>query len=332
MGMMTVTDDERPQVIETDMAPLSGADKWLTKARKRVAETAAQFNAYEINDSSTLAQAKRERASIRRDIEEIDNDRKTMTRVIDDAVKRFRADTKDVLRPLTQLDAEYKAQIDAYGERRIQRKMQELNETYVELAPFMATPSDDGRPLVTFDRIVETYGMGQRGKKWALAGTSVEDARNQLIEALKEIQESEAVITSTVAPEDVDVARSIYFDTLDLTATLREVENRKRQRQRLEALEADRRAMAEYEAMRNDDERDVADSAEPEPTPEPTPMPTPEPAPEPVVARDEGQWVFAGYGTKSQADKFIAWCELHGVTRKVAQPTNGYDYRLSVRR
>lgn len=330
-----MAEEVTPEFIETDLKPLSGADEWLARMREKVAKTAASHHAYDIEDAEALAQARRERAAVRRDIAEVDNERKALTRVIDDAVKRFRNDTKDILKPLTDLDNGYKAKIDEYADRVAKMRRQELEDFYREMAPLMAVPSDDGRALVPFDALVKRYGMGQKGKKWLLQSTNIVEAKNELTEALREIQEYEAVISHSVAPDDVDVARAVYFDTLDMAKALAEADNRKRQRARLEALEQERREIEQWEAEQADAARAEREERVPEPVmpdePAPEPTPAPRPAPEPTPAPVPEQWVFAGYGTAEQADMFVRWCDEHGVGRKVAIPTNGRDYRLAVR-
>lgn len=325
-------------IIEADVLPLSGADKWLAETREKVQRVADGHHAYEISDSKELAQAKRERTEIRRDITDIDNERKALTRALDDAVKRFRTDVKDVLKPLTELDEAYKAEIDAYADRKVAEKRAMLEETFRECAPLMAEPSEDGRALVRFDTILERYGMGQLGDKWLNASTNIQKAKQQLIQALQQIQENEAIIRDTVAPDDVDVARAIYFDTLDMGGAIAEANNRARQRKRLEELERQRQEIEEWErqqrsrVMPEPIPAPVAE-AKPEPIPEPAPVaPTPIPAsaPEiPPVATDS--WVFVGYCTESQAKAFTEWCAQNGITRFKAMPTNGRNFQLAVR-
>lgn len=42
-------------------------------------------------------------------------------------------------------------------------------------------------------------------------------------------------------------------------------------------------------------------------------------------------YVFAGYGTKAQAEAFVEWCDRTGVRRRVKLPSNGKLYKLSKR-
>lgn len=42
-------------------------------------------------------------------------------------------------------------------------------------------------------------------------------------------------------------------------------------------------------------------------------------------------YVFAGYGTKAQAEAFVEWCDRAGVRRRTKLPTNGKQYKLSAR-
>lgn len=338
-------EEVRAEVIDTDVTPLSGAERWIAETSERVSRIASEYHAYEITDSATLAQAKRERAAIRRDATEIDNERKSMTRVIDDAVKKFRADTKNMLMPLTELDEAYKAEIDAYSDRKMLERRTRLEDHYRDLAPLLAVPSDDGRALVPFDRILERYGMGQLGKKWLLAGTSEKEAEAELEQALDQIEQYERTITNAVAPSDVDDIRAIYFDTLDMGAAMAELDKRKRQRARLEALEQERRDIEEWQRQQFEPEPEPepapahAPAPEPEPTPEPEPAPAPEPAPEPqpmpmpstftVPQSDWFQFVFVGYCDEEQAVALAEWCAKNGIERVKVLPTNGRKFQLT---
>ena len=326
-------EEVKAEVIDVDVAPLSGAEKWLAKMSERVAKIASEHHAYEIEGAEMLDQAKRERAAIRRDANEIDNERKSMTRVIDDAVKKFRADTKNMLVPLTELDEAYKTEIDAYNDRKMKERKARLEDHYRELAPLLAIPSEDGRALVPFDRLFERYGMGQLGKKWLLAGTSEREAEKELEQALDQIQQYERTIAGAVAPSDADDIRAIYFDTLDMGTAMAELDNRKRQRARLEALEQERREIEQWQ-------RTVEPTVETAPTPAPDttfapvrtmPETTPMPAPSaPTMIRDDWyQCVFVGYCNEEQAMALSEFCAMNGIDRFKVAHTNGKKYKLT---
>ena len=332
-------EEVKAEVIDVDVTPLSGAEKWLAKTSERVERIASEYHAYEIEDSDMLAQAKRERAAVRRDATEIDNERKSMTRIIDDAVKKFRSDTKVMLRPLTELDEAYKAEIDAYSDRKMKERKASLEEHYRELAPLLAVPSEDGRALVPFDKVLERYGMGQLGKKWLLSSTLYKEAESELDQAVEQIQQYERTIVGAVAPSDADDIRAIYFDTLDMGTAMAELENRKRQRARLEALEQERREMAEWQRMLElDPEPEPAPIVETVPAPDATfapvqpmpdamPMPTPS---APTVIRDDWyQWVFVGYCNEEQAMALSEFCSMNGIDRFKVTQTNGKKYQLT---
>jgi uncharacterized protein YqcC (DUF446 family) len=324
-------EEVKAEVIDVDVTPLSGAEKWLAEMSERVAKIASEHHAYEIEDAETFDQAKRERAAIRRDANEIDNERKSMTRVIDDAVKKFRADTKNMLAPLTELDEAYKAEIDAYTDRKMKERKARLEDHYRELAPLLAIPSEDGRALVPFDRLLERYGMGQLGKKWLLAGTSEREAEKELEQALDQIQQYERTIAGAVAPSDADDIRAIYFDTLDMGTAMAELDNRKRQRARLEALEQERREIEQWQ--RNVEPEPTVETA-PDATfapaqPMPESMPAPTPSAPTMIRDDWYQWVFVGYCNEEQAMALSEFCSMNGIDRFKVAHTNGKKYQLT---
>lgn len=314
------TMSEEAKVIEVDVAPLTGADRWLASVSERVAKTAGEYGLYDISNADEYRQAKRERAAVRRDIAEVDAERRSLTRSIEDAVRDFRDRAKDVLLPLTELDDGYKAKIDAYEDDVLRRRRRELEEFYSTAAPFMADGT--GSPLVSFDLIARSYGNGQLGRKWFNMSTSADDARGQLVRALEDIREREAAIRESVEPSKVDMARSIFFDTLDVAGTIVEVNRRSEQERRLAELDREREELLKWqeEAMRQ---------AEPEPT-EPEPS-EPEPSETELSEEQACEWVFAGYGTKEQAIAFASWCNANGVSRHVERSANGRQFRLVAR-
>jgi hypothetical protein len=43
------------------------------------------------------------------------------------------------------------------------------------------------------------------------------------------------------------------------------------------------------------------------------------------------EYVFCAYGTRAQAEAFVAWCEAHGIARRVKMPTGGALWKLAKR-
>lgn len=224
--------------IDAELGTLSRAEHWLADARGRVAALAAQYPApAEIADERGYKDAKSNRASARKDAKQLDDERKAMTREMDDALKRFRSEVKDVLVPLTELDAAYKQALDEYEERWAQERLEELRATYEEYAP-------DLMPLVPMERLLALRGS-ERGKAWLARGTNIMAAKAALTAAIDQVASDEQTLAGSVDPEDLEAAKADLFTTLDLGAALRTARARAEQRERVRRLEEERRRREE---------------------------------------------------------------------------------------
>lgn len=375
-------------IIEDELAPLAGAQRWLEAKREKVASEAAQYNAYEITSPDMHKQAKRERATLNGVAKDIDAERIGMTRSLNDALKQFKADADGVAKPITELVGQYDEQIKVYEERVIEARRAMLRDFYEGAAPDLAFPQESAdSPLVPFERLCERYGQGQMGKKWFLFGTSDQAARNQIVAALDQIAMGEKTIDSMVAEDDREPVKAKFFSTLDINEAMADAMERKRERERLAALEAERRAREEEQRRIAEDARLAEERAEAERraaetraarekaeadyaagvrtgvmdmpgnngtssvTPEQMaaidavtngaspqqvmaqPMPVPAPSPSVAVPGQPATatWVFAGYGNEMQANAFVEFCKQNGIGRHKEVPTNGRQYKLTIR-
>ena len=224
--------------IDAELGILSRSEMWLADARGRVAALAAQYPApAEIETERAYKDAKANRTSVRKDASQLDAERKAMTREMDDALKRFRADVKDVLTPLTELDAAYKEALDAYEERWAKERLAELSEEYEGYAP-------DLMPLVPMERLLALRGS-ERGKAWLARGTTLAAAKASLCAAIDQVAADEQTLADSVDPEDLEAAKADLFTTLDLGSALRTARARADQRERVRRLEEERRRREE---------------------------------------------------------------------------------------
>lgn len=222
--------------IDTELDTISRAEQWLSAASERVSEKCALYKPPEqITTAQQYKDAKASRAQFRKDAAEIDNERKAMLREMEDRLKQFKAEVKDVLLPLTDLDAEYKAHIEAYEEMLRTERHIELAQEFEELAPGLAE-------IVPFDLILSRYG-NERGKAWINQSTNVVAAKQMLADAIEDVAEKEKSIDSLVPEQDRTEVKALFFSTLDLNAALSEARRIKEQRERVEELE---RARATY--------------------------------------------------------------------------------------
>lgn len=229
---MTDTIEVDAHVIDSPQL-LSGADMWLADVSQRVAAKATEYTPFDITNRDEYRDAKRIRTALRKDISEIDSERKSQTRAIKDAVRKFELGCHDVLQPLTDAEDEYRRRISEYEAQMVDERRMRLAEEYAEIAPDLV-------PLVPFDRLCEHFA---EDGKWLNLSTSEAKASESLAKAVQSIANDESVIASTAADADEErEVRAEYFTTLDVSAALRSCIARREQRKRVAELDAERKA------------------------------------------------------------------------------------------
>lgn len=291
--------------IDQELSILSKAEKWLAGAAERVATQSEQYKPPKRIESEQMRKdCTNARTSVRKDVATIDAERKAMLRDAEDALKRFKANVKDVLTPLTDLDAEYKRLLDEYEEQWRTDRVIELTEEYEAIAPDIALPGEGCKAaIVPFERLMARFG-NEKGKVWTNRTTNIVAAKEMLGAAIYTIADAEKTIRDQLtgfSKEEVKSALGYYFDTLDLQKALSNVRHMREQHEQLERLEAERAAR---EAAWEEPQPEV----EPSPAPVPAPMPDLQPVvqpstdvPNPVVIDMPHSWVIiASLATKAQ--------------------------------
>lgn len=247
------------QVIETPRV-LGDADVWLSAATGKVAAMVASgdFEPFPITSEDDYKQAKRTRTALNARINEIETERKSMTRAIEEAVKAFKDGAKSTLEPLTERESSFRQELATWDEGRQQRKRSELQEAYADFAGELAT-------MVSFDLIEEHYA---KAGKWYLRSTSSAAAISDLQNAIQAVNSSLTTLDGMPYPQDrksrirakfllsLDMAGAIAAERAEFEAAeaARAHEQAERERQQQMAAEA-----AQREAERA--EREAAEAA-----------------------------------------------------------------------
>ncbi len=242
------------QVIDSP-APLAGADKWLSERRDEVAGVAAEFEAFEIADAAAWRDAKRQRVALRARIAEIEADRKRMTRAVEGAVKKFKDGAKDVLSPLTDLDAAYKREIGAWEAKVLEERAGSLAALYADEWPDLARQAP-------FQTLADRYAAS--GKWWLMSTTSAK-AEASVRDAAKDVAENLATIAATSEGSERLERQADYMRDLDWPRHLQDMKARElrmaalreaqEERERWEAEQAAARQRAEAERERAEREQ-----------------------------------------------------------------------------
>jgi hypothetical protein len=253
-------------VIEEELSPLAGAERWLAAKRAEVAAEASQFEAFEVTDTDTYKMAKRDRGLLNKKVRAINAERVDKMKAITAAVAQLKQDTDGVTKPLSDVAGALDAECKRWELGVIAARRDMLRQTFEDAAPDIALPQEGAdAPLVSFDRMLERFGTGQLGKKWLLFGTSDRVAVEALMEAIGKVADGERTIDAMVAEEDRETVKGLYFETLDMDAAMARARELADMRTRMEALaeerrirEAEQRA-AEEAARKADDEARAAE-------------------------------------------------------------------------
>lgn len=227
-------------IIEKDVQRVSDFGFWLGKMQVKASGLASKHEVREIADEAAYAEAKKARTEVRRLRDDIDSARKAKLRDIEDALKALKQQVKDVIAPLDELDAAYKAALDAYDEARAYERSLMLAERYQDMAPALAD-------MLPYFRLAE---LADPESRW-LARTVDDKKAVELMEhaASKAVEGYEAIGAMGLPDEDVTAIRAEYFRSLDLAAAMARAQELKAERERIAEFEAERRAAEEAEAV-----------------------------------------------------------------------------------
>ena len=313
---------------------ISGADRWLAEQRAKVAEIAAEYVPHEIVSQDDYRESKRARAQANKARKAVEEARRQQVGAIKDAVRDFEAQVRDLLEPLSSVDADYKAALAEWERLVVDSRAQEVRCWYEEELPEVAG-------LVPFRTLWDRWA---NERKWDLYGTNEEVVRRGVADAAADVTDHLRTIDGMGYPEaDAMALRSEYLRSLDFDAACRRVQADREQRARIEAAEAARREReaeaarqeAEFAAISSDATERPADAAKPE-------ISAPQArggessadaherilseVAEAVAAPDPGDDVppiaFVAYVTEAQRDRLVAFCKglgIGGFTR----PTHG---------
>lgn len=250
---MSSVQEVTPEVIDVPEV-ISGADRWLAEQRAKVSEIAKEYVPHEITSAQDYHDSKRARAQARKAIKAVEDARRQQVGAIKDAVRDFEAQVRDLLTPLSGVDADYKAALAEWERLTIESRTQEVAAWYAET-------QGDVAKLVPFETIWQRYAHGE---KWDLYGANLVQIEQDVAGVVESIEQDLATLDSApYEPEDKANVKSEYLRTLDLSGALRSADEARRRRELMAEVERQRaERMAEAERM-------AARAAE---TPESAPM------------------------------------------------------------
>ena len=210
---------------------ISGADRWLAGQRAKVAEIAGEYVPHEITTGDDYRDSKRARSQARKEIKSVEDARREQVGAIKDAVRDFEASVRDLLAPLNDVDAGYKAALDGWERMVIESRTDSVQAWYEETQGDVAS-------LVPFATLWNRFSDAG---KWGLFGTNEVAIQEGVAQAVTTVQgELGTIRRAPYEDEDRKAVMSEYLRTLDLSAALRDAEEARQRRERMAAVERER--------------------------------------------------------------------------------------------
>lgn len=306
-------------IIEKDIQKVSDFGFWLGKMQVKASALASKHEVREIADEAAYAEAKKARTEVRRLREDIDSARKAKLRDIEDALKQLKQQVKDVIAPLDELDAAYKAALDAYDEARAYERSLMLAERYRDMAPALAD-------MLPYFRLAE---LADPESRWLMRSVDEKTAVDLMEHAAsKAVEGYEAIGAMGLPDEDVTAIRAEFFRSLDLAAAMARAQELKAERERIAEFEAERKAPEIHPPVHVSEAQSWATGADPNPQPK-----VESSRPETIQAEvahaaalpmDEEVPPIAlvAYCTEAQRAGLVTYCKQHGI-KGFFRPTNG---------
>lgn len=237
---MSSVQEVTPEVIDAPEV-ISGADRWLAEQRAKVSEIAKEYVPHEITSGDDYRDSKRARTQARKAIKAVEDARRQQVGAIKDAVRDFEAQVRDLLSPLSNVDADYKAALAEWERLTIESRTQEVAAWYAET-------QGDVAQMVPFETIWQRYAHSE---KWDLYGANLVQIEQDVAGVVESIEQDLATLDSApYAPEDKANVKAEYLRTLDLSGALRSADEARKRRERMAEVERQRaERMAQAERM-----------------------------------------------------------------------------------
>lgn len=228
-----------PEVIDVPEV-INGADRWLAAQREKVAEIAADYVPHEITSAEDYRESKRARTQARKAIKEVEDARRGQVGAIKDAVRDFEGQVRDLLAPLSMVDADYKAALAEWERLCVDSRTQEVAAWYAET-------QGDVAAMVPFETLWARYAHQE---KWDLYGANLVAIEDEVAEICEHViaHDLDTIAGMGYEPQDAEALRAEYLRTLDLEGSCRRIQALREQRARMAEVERQRAGRMAAEA------------------------------------------------------------------------------------
>ncbi|MCD8308446.1 MAG: DUF1351 domain-containing protein [Clostridia bacterium] len=195
-------------------------EELLTEVKTRIAEYKGR-----VYDESSIAEAKADRATLNKFVTALDSERKRIKKVYTAPLDKFTAEVNEVIAAVNEVSSEIDEQVKAYDELRKQEKQKEIKSYFNSVLPV------ELQAYIPYEKIHK--------KEWLNATANIKSVKKEIDGIISDITTALATIAN-LSTEDKDYLKLYYLETLSLTQTLQENENRKARAAQIARLKAER--------------------------------------------------------------------------------------------
>ena len=261
--------------------------EWNYTAVKQWVEDGLQAYKGRVYTNDTIAEAKKDRASLNKLASAIDEKRKEMKALYLAPYEQFEAEAKELVNMIKTVSAEIDAQVKAYDEFRKQEKQQFIVEQVYK--PLIGNLAE----LVPYKRL--------HNPKWLNVTTNMGDISDEMARTVEKIESGLKAIDKLNLEADIaERVKSVFLQDFDLAAAIAEKER----------IEAEREKLARYQAAQQ------AQAAEAKPLPISAPVENetpPQPTPQPQAEEKVYTVAFRIHVNKAQLDGLGAYMRANGI-------------------
>ena len=193
--------------------------------KAELTERLKPYNSLVVTEDA-IKNAKDDRANLRKLSTALDNRRKEVEKQWDAPLETFKSQVQDLTKLIDQSVAAIDGQVKAFEVKEKAAKRKEVEAAYAEIVP------ENLRDIIPFERIMD--------QKWLNKTTTMKSVRAALEDKAKRVSVDMALIDG-VNPKYMAAVRTMYIETLDITAALHHQDK---------LMEADARFQAQEEARR----------------------------------------------------------------------------------
>ena len=184
-------------------------------------------------DDDSIVEAKGDRATLNKFAQALDNERKRIKKVYTAPLDKFTAEVNEVIATVNAVSTEIDKQVKSFEERKAAEKFANVKAYFAEVLP------ESLAEFIPYEKIHQ--------KEWLNTSKSMTAVQKEINAVVDKIVQEIATIETLKSDDEVEL-KALYFQTLNLSATLMENERKKAEKQRImDAMAAENKTPVKVE-------------------------------------------------------------------------------------